>query len=206
MPKNISIGEVRHILTKDSQSYRILSLIALSGECSEGAVALLLPQESYRQKVIHKLLDDKFLSRYQNDDVKGYRLMRRGKEALLQIDREKFSFYLEDGADFSMRRTKLSHRQRQHRISEVLAMMENAGIEIHRGRKYPIFERDPPQSEAVLQSEAIVQSGAVVQSAFYHSKEVKAQTDLTRKIISSKMAGERSGEQGACKLRGKGHS
>lgn len=118
---------MRTILTKDSQAYRVLALVALSGECAEEALTLLLPQESYRQKVLRRLLEERLLSKYQKDGVKGYRLMRKGKETLLQLEWERFSFYLADGADFSMRRAGLTQRQRQHCISEILAIMERAG-------------------------------------------------------------------------------
>ena len=89
---------------------------------------LLLPQESYRQKVLRRLLEERLLSKYQKDGVKGYRLMRKGKETLLQLEWERFSFYLADGADFSMRRAGLTQRQRQHCISETLAIMERTEI------------------------------------------------------------------------------
>lgn len=165
------------MIAKDSQSYRILSITLMSGECSEEAVGILLPMENYRQKILYKLIADKLLNRFQKDDLKGYRLTKQGKEMLLTMDLERFSFFGAEGADFSMRRTPLRYRQRQHRISEVLALMEKAGMEIYRDRKCPIFERDPPQSAAVMQS------------VFYHAKEVKAQTELTRKIISSRLSG-----------------
>ena len=83
---------MRTILTKDSQAYRVLALVALSGECAEEALTLLLPQESYRQKVLRRLLEERLLSKYQKDGVKGYRLMRKGKETLLQLEWERFSF------------------------------------------------------------------------------------------------------------------
>ena len=131
---------MRTILTKDSQAYRVLALVALSGECAEEALTLLLPQESYRQKVLRRLLEERLLSKYQKDGVKGYRLMRKGKETLLQLEWERFSFYLADGADFSMRRAGLKQRQRQHCISEILAIMERAEILMDRSKKQPIFE------------------------------------------------------------------
>ena len=168
---------MRTILTKDSQAYRVLALVALSGECAEEALTLLLPQESYRQKVLRRLLEERLLSKYQKDGVKGYRLMRKGKETLLQLEWERFSFYLADGADFSMRRAGLTQRQRQHCISETLAIMERAEILMDRSKKQPIFENIPKQS------------GELSQAAFFHPKEVKAQADFTRKIISSKMTG-----------------
>lgn len=43
-----------------------------------------------------------------------------------------------------------------------------------RSKKQPIFENIP------------MQSGELSQDAFFHPKEVKAQADFTRKIISSK--------------------
>ena len=46
-----------------------------------------------------------------------------------------------------------------------------------RSKKQPIFENIPKQS------------GELSQDAFFHPKEVKAQADFTRKIISSKMTG-----------------
>lgn len=70
---------MRTILTKDSQAYRVLALVALSGECAEEALTLLLPQESYRQKVLRRLLEERLLSKYQKDGVKGYRLMQKGE-------------------------------------------------------------------------------------------------------------------------------
>ena len=55
--------------------------------------------------------------------------------------------------------------------------MERAEILMDRSKKQPIFENIP------------MQSGELSQDAFFHPKEVKAQADFTRKIISSKMTG-----------------
>lgn len=96
----------------------MLSLLAMSGECSEGMLSLLLPQESYRKKVLRRLLEDKLITRRQKDEVKGYHLMYRGKKSLLQMTETEFSFYLTDGADFSMRRSAVTQRVRQHRIQK----------------------------------------------------------------------------------------
>lgn len=123
------------------------------------------------------MLEDNLISKRQKDGLKGYRLMRKGKEGLLQMDADKFSFYLADGADFSMRKSTLTQRMRQHRVSETLAMMEQAGIPKDRDQKAHLFEEERSQSEAYTQA------------AFFHPKEVKVQTDLTRKIISSRMTG-----------------
>lgn len=162
------------MITRDARSYRVLSLICMSGECSEEALRILLPQDNYRQKLLYKMISDKLITRYQKDGVYGYRLAKKGKDYLLLMDKERFGFFLLDGADFSMRRPILRYRLRQHRISETLAMMESA-VEIYRDRKELIFEEYTEQ--------------AFQQSAFFVAREVKAQKDLTRKIVSSKMTG-----------------
>jgi len=162
---------------KDTQAYKLLALVAMSAECSEKAIVILLPQESYRVKVLQQLQSDNLIARYENDAVKGFRLTRNGKNVLLQMDYDRFSFFLEDGADWSLRKAKLSRRLRQHRISEVMAMMQNCGITVWRDQKDKIFENSMEQSESYTQT------------AFFNSKEVKAQKNLTRKIINSKLAG-----------------
>ena len=162
------------MITRDARSYRVLSLICMSGECSEEALRILLPQDNYRQKLLYKMISDKLITRYQKDGVYGYRLAKKGKDYLLLMDKERFGFFLLNGADFSMRRPILRYRLRQHRISETLAMMESA-VEIYRDRKELIFEEYTEQ--------------AFQQSAFFVAREVKAQKDLTRKIVSSKMTG-----------------
>lgn len=106
----------------------------------------------------------------------SYRLNRRGKELLLQIDKERFGFFLEDGADAAMCRSKLVQRERQHRISELLAMMESSGVAVFRDRKEKVFEYSREKN------------GEITQAAFFVPKEVKVQSELTRKIINSKRA------------------
>ena len=165
------------MVVKSSQSYRLLSLVAMSGECSKEAMELLMPQESYRKKLMLQLKRDKLLKVYEKDGLVGYRLGRLGKETLLQLDKERFAFFLEDGADANMRRSKLPQRERQHRVSEVLAMMESNGVEIYRDRKNQIFGYGERQIDEVAQA------------AFYLPNEVKEQEDLMRKIINSKLVG-----------------
>ena len=164
------------MITRDARSYRVLSIICMSGECSEKALEILLPQENYRQKLLYKLINDKLITKYQKDDVCGFRLAKKGKDYLLLMDKERFGFFLLDGADFSMRRPLLRYRMRQHRISETLALMESAA-EVYRDRKKLIFEEQQEQADEFQQS------------AFFVAREVKAQKELTRKIVSSKMTG-----------------
>lgn len=177
MMDKVSEGEEEIMVVKNSQSYRLLALVAMTGECSKEAMALLMPQEHYRKKILMQLMRDRLIKVYEKDGLMGYRLGRLGKAFLLQIDQERFSFFLEDGAGANMRRSKISQRERQHRVSEVLAMMESGDVEIYRDRKNQIFGYGARQT------------GEIEQSAFYLPNEVKEQEDLTRKIINSKLAG-----------------
>lgn len=165
------------ILSREQQSYRVLANILMSGESSEEALAIILPMENYRQKTIYKLQADRIINRMQKDDLKGYRLSRHGKDMMLALDEERFSFFGAVGADYSMRRTTVPTRKRQHRISETTAMMEGAGIELYRDKKKDLFEKEPLQSDMVQQT------------AFFLPKEVKVQIDLTRKIKNSRITG-----------------
>ena len=82
------------MIKKNSQSYRILALVAMSGECSIEALGILMPQESYRKKLLMQLVKDKWIRLYEKDGLRGYRLGRRGKEFLLQTDQERFAFFV----------------------------------------------------------------------------------------------------------------
>ena len=162
---------------ENSPSYHIMTLICMCGECSEKALSILIPHDGNRNKLITSLVTKKLITRYQKKDLLGFRLTGKSKKMILQTEPERFGFFLENGADYSMRRASISYRIRQHRISETLAMMERAGIEIYRNNKNNIFEIDLEQTEKI------------VSSAFYLSKEVKTQQSLTQKIINSKMTG-----------------
>lgn len=172
-------GQIQEVLMfkENSPSYHIMTLICMCGECSEKALSILIPHDGNRNKLITSLVTKKLITRYQKKDLLGFRLTGKSKKMILQTEPERFGFFLENGADYSMRRASISYRIRQHRISETLAMMERAGIEIYRNNKNNIFEIDLEQTEKI------------VSSAFYLSKEVKTQQSLTQKIINSKMTG-----------------
>lgn len=162
---------------ENSPSYRIMALICMCGECSEKALSILIEDEPNRNRLITSLVTKKLIIRYQKKDLIGFRLTRKSKKMILEDAPERFGFFLENGADYSMRRASISYRIRQHRISETLAMMERAGIEIYRNNKANLFEKDLEQTEKTTSS------------AFYLAKEVKAHHNLTQKIINSKMTG-----------------
>lgn len=94
----------------------------MAGEVGEDMLSLLIPQPDYRKKILQRLLLENKIVRYQKDGVKGYRLTISGKRWMLQSDYNRFSYFLANGADASMRRSDLIHRKRQHRLAEMMAL------------------------------------------------------------------------------------
>ena len=162
---------------ENSPSYRIMALICMCGECSEKALSILIADEPNRNKLITSLITKKLIIRYQKNELVGFRLTRNAKKMILLTASERFGFFLENGADYSMRRAAIPYRLRQHRISETLAMMERAEIEIYRNSKHNIFEKVLGQTEELSSSD------------FYLPKEIKTQQKPIQKIINSKMTG-----------------
>ncbi|MDO4755991.1 MAG: hypothetical protein Q4A54_06580 [Parabacteroides sp.] len=155
----------------------MMANILMSGESSVRAMTILVPTENYRQRLLGRLINDGMIRKFQKDDLTGYRLTKKGKKMLMSMNTERFAFYGADNADFTMRRTAFQYRRRQHRISEVLAIMDRIDTDIYRDKKPAYFQKNG------------MQTLEPVQSAFFHVKEVKEQADLTRKIVNSKMTG-----------------
>ena len=149
----------------------------MSGECSEKAISILIPQKNHRTRLLSKLTSNKLIKKYQKDGLLGLRLAIKAKRFLLQSDPNRFSLFLSNGADYSMRRSSAVTRNRQHRISETLAMMKRAGIETYTDNKIDLFAKNRSQT------------GKNTVSIYFSPKEVKSQSDLTRKIINSKLTG-----------------
>ena len=162
---------------QDSQSYRVLANILMSGESSSRAMTILVPTDNYRQRLLGRLINDGMIRKFQKGELSGYRLTKKGKKILMSMNLERFAFYGADNADFTMRRTAFQYRRRQHRISEVLAIMDRIDTDIYRDKKPAYFQMNG------------MQTIDLERSAFFHVKEVKEQADLTRKIINSKMTG-----------------
>ncbi len=164
-------------MEKNSQAYCLFAVVSMCGECSEKAVELLLPEHKSRWKILNALTKENRLTLFQKNDLRGYRITKSGKKWILQWEEKRFAFFLAEGADFSMRRSSLVHRWRQHRISEVCMMMLKNDMLIYADEKPAVFAAEPPQSVKIRQS------------VFYSVREVKEQTMLTRKIGSSRICG-----------------
>lgn len=62
-----------------SSAYRLLSLIALSGECCIDVLSYMGISKSYGEKLITKLKEENYIKTHYKDRLRGYRLTSRGK-------------------------------------------------------------------------------------------------------------------------------
>ena len=75
-----------------NSGYRLLELIALSGEFSPGLVVRLGISPSYSEKLITRLKEQKYIKTHYKDRLRGYRLTSSGKKLLLARNPDRFLF------------------------------------------------------------------------------------------------------------------
>ena len=160
-------------------AYRLLSLTALSGECSPDILSRLGIGPSYGEKLVTKLKDEALLKTHYKDRLRGYRLACGGKKLLLAQNPERFSFYLSGNTETNHPRSGYPRRLRLQQASHIYAMLLNAGITFFRDEKPLIFREEPQAGESVRMPLPI----------FYHSREVKELGTEAVKIGNSRIMG-----------------
>ena len=160
-------------------AYRLLSLTALSGECSPDILSRLGIGPSYGEKLVTKLKDEGLLKTHYKDRLRGYRLACGGKKLLLAQNPERFSFYLSGNTETNHPRSDYPRRLRLQQASHIYAMLLNAGIAFFRDEKPLIFREEPQTGEPVRMPLPL----------FYHSREVKELGTEAIKIGNSRIMG-----------------
>ena len=164
-----------------TNAYRLMELIAISGECSPHALAHLHLSTSYGEKLITRLKKEGYIRTHYKDSLRGYRLTSRGKKLLLEENPVRFSFYLSGSSDTNRPRSDIPRRLRLQQASIAYAMLQRAGVEIYRDRKPMLFLPNTQSSQAA--------PCRVTQPAFYHSREVKELGAEAVKINNSRTTG-----------------
>mgnify|MGYP006968283216 CR=1 FL=1 len=162
---------------KDTQAYRLLEIVAVCGEFPTELTYRLAGSTSYKDTVTWLLKKEKLLRVYCRDKLRGYRLGRRAKSALLSDNPERFSFYLTGNVDTNLLKSEVIRRVRLHRIAEVYVAMLNAGVAVFRDEKPRVFA---PDGDLRTKPE---------KGAFYSSREIKEIGIEAVKIKGSRMAG-----------------
>lgn len=129
-----------------SKAYKLLSLIAISGECSKDVYPFLYLTDSYNEKLMTRLKSDGLIKIHYKDKLRGIRLTRRGKDLLLSLSPERFSYYLTDNSETNRPRSDLPRRLRLQQASIAYAMLQCAGIPVYPEEKPALFSGDPQDS------------------------------------------------------------
>ncbi|WP_242877694.1 hypothetical protein [Eisenbergiella tayi] len=160
-----------------NSGYKLLELIALSGEFSPVLVSRLGISPSYSEKLITRLKEQKYIKTHYKDRLRGYRLTSSGKKLLLVRNPDRFLFYLSGCSETNQPRSSLPRRQRLHYASHVYVLLRNADITFFRDRKPLLFrESDAPSHTLPL-------------PVFYHSREIKELGAQTIQINNSRAIG-----------------
>ena len=64
-----------------TSAYRLMELIAISGECSPRALTHLHLSTSYGEKLTTRLKKEGYIRTHYKDGLRGYRLTSRGKSS-----------------------------------------------------------------------------------------------------------------------------
>lgn len=160
-----------------SKAYKLLSLIAISGECSKDVYPFLYLTDSYNEKLMTRLKSDGLIKIHYKDKLRGIRLTRRGKDLLLSLSPERFSNYLTDNSETNRPRSDLPRRLRLQQASIAYAMLQCAGIPVYPEEKPALFSGNPQDS------------AKFAFPLFYTAREWKALGAETIKINNSRSLG-----------------
>lgn len=127
--------------------------------------------------MIRSLKQEKLLRTFYRDKLRGYRLSGKAKAFLLEQNPDRFSFYLTGNADTNLLKSEPARRLRLHRLAEVYVLMRNAGIQLYRDEKAPVFSPGGYSGDPISDA------------AFYSSREIKELGMEAVKIRGSRMAG-----------------
>lgn len=147
----------------DTLKQEILNIIAMSGELPLSALKRIKGGTEYKKKLVHDLKAEKLIRKYRNDRVSALRATALAKKELLLQNPVRFQFF----SGRNMYVSELPARQRFHRIAETLIMMHNAGVEVYRDRKAPVFSRphspsfySAPEIKIAMGDEAVKINGS----------------------------------------------
>ena len=161
----------------DTCAYQLLSLIALSGECSVDIITYMGISPSYAEKLITKLKDEGYIKTHYRDRLRGYRLTNRGKKFLIGSNPDRFLFYLSGNTDTNRPRSDFTRRLRLQQTSIVYVMLQNAGVSLYRDEKKLLFTQDATKQRNLKLP------------AFYQAREVKELGAEAVKINNSRTMG-----------------
>lgn len=156
----------------------LLAVTAVSGELPTALVSRLPGALTYKQKAVTQIKKDNLLNVYSRDNLRGYRLTRTSKHALIEQYPERYRLLLSGETSLNAPKYSELHRARLHRMAEVFVSMLNAGVLVFPWEKPAVFRTDNSSPEITLS-----------RPTYYSSLEVKELGEQGKKIRGSRATG-----------------
>lgn len=160
-----------------TQGRMLLELTAVSGDLPVRLLERLPGKPAYKESMVKKLKRAGLLRTFYRDGLRTFRLGWAAKELLVQENPERFSFFLTGTAETNRLKSEKTRRMRMARMADMYTAMLNAGTEIFRDRKPPLFAPEFSGQERIRDP------------CYYGSREVKEIGLDAVKIRSSRMTG-----------------
>lgn len=167
-------------LNKDTVSYNLLEIIAISGEIPVSLIKRMPGSESYKGSVITELKRLGLIKVYYRNSIRGLRLTNKAKKELLKSNAQRFTKIFSGNSDTNHIKSDIQRRCRLHRIAEATVTAVNSGCCIYRDEKPDIFS-----PFANRENDYKVISEAV----FYNSREIKEMGTSFVKIKGARSVG-----------------
>ncbi len=167
------------MLRPDTQKYKLLEMIGISGEFPSDQLPRLFDTPAYTEKLITELRADKLIRLHYKDRLRGYRLKKRAKELLLSHNPLRFQCCLTGNSETNAVRSEPQRRLRLYQKAQTYVTLSHAGIPFFADDKPPLFSESFPKEQMNLQDIP----------CFYSSREIKELGDETTKIRNSRSIG-----------------
>ncbi len=165
--------------TLETKRFKLLQLIAISGEVPYSEIGRIIENNSYTEKLITELKTNDEIIVFNKERHKGYRLTKKSKDELISQNKMRFEFFLNGSVETNHIKSEIRRRLRLHRTAETYITMLNSKVNIFRDEKPNIFVK---QDNLPLETK-------ILKPCFYNSIEIKNYGDETKKINSSRMIG-----------------
>jgi len=160
------MGREKHYLPdRNTQSYTILELIAVSGDFPADLIYRLAGGSRYKEERVKLLKAKKLIRTYNRDKLRSYRLTVIAKKHLLLDRPDRFIYCLTGKTETNQLKSEKVRRLRLHRIAETLVTMHNAAVAIFCDEKPDVFSPVGAQEKSTI--------SRIHSPAFYHSREIK---------------------------------
>lgn len=167
------------MLKPNTQKYKLLEMIGISGEFPASQLSRLFDTPAYTEKMITDLKANHLIRCHYKDGLRGYRLTKRAKEMLLSYNPSRFHCYLDGNVETNSIRSEPQRRIRLHQKAQTYLSLSHTAIPFLPDEKPPVFHENRQSADVILSS----------LPCFYSSREIKELGDVTTKIRNSRSVG-----------------